>query len=318
MTALQETPVTTPTASTSTTSTATTSTATASTATASTATASTATASTAGPPEGRARSRAAGYAITAGPPLLVLAVFVSAWYAVSYLVLSDRRQFLLPPLHQVIDVGMLDWANLSEILQGLKATSLVALSGFAIAIVIGSTFAVLMSQARWLERSFYPYAVMLQTLPILAMTPLVGLWFGFGLTSRIMICSILALFPIITSTLFGLQSVEPSQRDLFTLMKVGRLERLWRLELPSALPSILTGLRTSGGLAVIGAIVADFFFRQGTPGIGRLLDVYRTSLETERLYAALFFSSMLGLVLFLINTLITNRVLRHWHASAQH
>ena len=263
------------------------------------------------------RSRLAGFVRTVGPPFVVLVVFIAGWYAVTYGALSEQRRFLLPPPHEVIKIGILNWPNLEEILLGLKATTIVALSGFAIAIVIGTLFAVLMSQARWLERSFYPYAVMLQTLPILAMTPLVGLWFGFGSSSRIIICSILALFPIITSTLFGLQSVEPSQRDLFTLMKVGRLERLWRLEFPSALPSILTGLRTSGGLAVIGAIVADFFFRQGTPGIGRLLDVYRTSLETERLYAALFFSSLLGLLLFGLNTVITKRVLRHWHASAR-
>jgi NitT/TauT family transport system permease protein len=254
---------------------------------------------------------------SAGPPLIVLIVFIGAWYGVTYGLLSERRRFLLPPPHEVVKVGILDWPNLEEILEGLKATTIVALSGFAIAIVVGTVFAVLMSQARWLERSFYPYAVILQTLPILAMTPLVGLWFGFGVASRILICAILALFPIITSTLFGLQSVEPTQLDLFTLMKTGRLERLWRLEFPSALPSILTGLRTSGGLAVIGAIVADFFFRQGTPGIGRLLDVYRTSLETERLYAALIFSSLLGLALFVLNTLITKRVLRHWHASAR-
>ncbi len=100
-------------------------------------------------------------------------------------------------------------------------------------------------------------------------------------------------------------------------MKVGRLERFWRLDFPSALPSILTGLRTSGGLAVIGAIVADFFFRQGKPGIGRLLDVYRTNLETERLYAALIFSSLLGIILFVLNTVITQRVLKNWHASAR-
>jgi NitT/TauT family transport system permease protein len=269
------------------------------------------------PPAKPRRSRPAGFVRSVGPPFVVLVVFIAGWYAVTYGLLSEQRRFLLPPPHQVIKIGILNWTNLEEILLGLKATTIVALTGFAIAIVVGTLFAVLMSQARWLERSFYPYAVMLQTLPILAMTPLVGLWFGFGSSSRIIICSILALFPIITSTLFGLQSVEPSQRDLFTLMKVGRLERLWRLEFPSALPSILTGLRTSGGLAVIGAIVADFFFRQGTPGIGRLLDVYRTSLETERLYAALFFSSLLGLLLFALNTAITKRVLRHWHASAR-
>ncbi len=251
------------------------------------------------------------------PPIGVLITAIGIWYLVSYLMLSERRRFLLPPPHEVVEVGMLDWGNLKEILDGLWMTTIVALSGFAIAIGVGTVFAIMMSQAKWVERSFYPYAVILQTLPILAMTPLVGLWFGYGLSSRIIICTILGLFPIITSTLFGLKSVEPSQRDLFKLMKTGRLERFWRLDLPSALPSILTGLRTSGGLAVIGAIVADFFFRQGEPGIGRLLDVYRTNLETERLYTALMFSSLLGVALFVLNTMITQRVLRNWHASAR-
>lgn len=251
------------------------------------------------------------------PPIGVFVAAIGIWYLVSYMMLSERRRFLLPPPHEVVKVGMLDWENLKEILDGLWMTTVVALSGFAIAICVGTLFAIMMSQAKWVERSFYPYAVILQTLPILAMTPLVGLWFGYGLSSRVIICTILGLFPIITSTLFGLKSVEPSQRDLFKLMKVDRLERFWRLDLPSALPSILTGLRTSGGLAVIGAIVADFFFRQGEPGIGRLLDVYRTNLETERLYTALMFSSLLGVVLFILNTVITQRVLRNWHASAR-
>ncbi|ROO86652.1 NitT/TauT family transport system permease protein [Actinocorallia herbida] len=251
------------------------------------------------------------------PPVGVFLAAIGIWYLISYVLLSERRRFLLPPPHEVVRVGMLDWANLGEILEGLRMTTIVALSGFALAIGIGTVFAVMMSQAKWVERSFYPYAVILQTLPILALTPLVGLWFGYGTSSRIIICTILGLFPIITSTLFGLKSVEPSQRDLFTLMKADRLERFWRLSLPSALPSILTGLRTSGGLAVIGAIVADFFFRQGEPGIGRLLDVYRTNLETERLYTALLFSSLLGLALFVLNTVITHRVLRNWHASAR-
>jgi NitT/TauT family transport system permease protein len=268
-------------------------------------------------PRPRKPSRLASLLLTVLPPVVVFLVFIGIWYFVSYVMLSDRRRFLLPPPQAVLKVGVFNWDNLSEILDGLKMTTIVALSGFVIAIVLGLVFAILMSQAKWVERSFYPYAVILQTLPILAMTPLVGLWFGYGLSSRIIICTILALFPIITTTLFGLKSVEPSQRDLFKLMKVGRLERFWRLDFPSALPSILTGLRTSGGLAVIGAIVADFFFRQGKPGIGRLLDVYRTNLETERLYAALIFSSLLGIVLFILNTVITQRVLKNWHASAR-
>lgn len=269
------------------------------------------------PERGSKPSRLGSLLLTVLPPVAVFVVFIGIWYFVSYVMLSERRRFLLPPPQAVLKVGVFNWDNLSEILDGLKMTTIVALSGFVIAIALGLVFAILMSQAKWVERSFYPYAVILQTLPILAMTPLVGLWFGYGLSSRIIICTILALFPIITTTLFGLKSVEPSQRDLFKLMKVGRLERFWRLDFPSALPSILTGLRTSGGLAVIGAIVADFFFRQGKPGIGRLLDVYRTNLETERLYAALIFSSLLGIALFILNTVITQRVLKNWHASAR-
>jgi NitT/TauT family transport system permease protein len=237
------------------------------------------------------------------------------WYFISYALLSERRRFLLPPPQDVISVGFLDWHNFSEILAGLGATALVSLCGFAVAGVLGFAFAVAMAQTSWMEYSFYPYAVALQTLPVLAMTPLVGLWFGFDVGSRILICSVLAVFPIITNTLFGLKSVEPSQRDLFALMKAGRFTRLWRLEIPAALPNIFTGLRISGGLAVIGSIVADFFFRQGDPGIGRLLDIYRAALETERLYAAIICSSLLGLALFLANTLLSRRVLRNWHAS---
>ncbi|WP_214110654.1 ABC transporter permease [Acrocarpospora catenulata] len=273
-------------------------------------------ASTAEPVTSAGQARMRGYVTMGGPPLIVFALFVAVWYLISYGLLSERRRFLLPPPHDVVSVGFLDWHNFAEILAGLSSTAAISLAGFAIAGTIGFTLAVVMSQSVAMERSFYPYAVALQTLPVLAMTPLVGLWFGFDTFSRILICSILALFPIITNTLFGLKSVEPSQRDLFDLMKAGRWTRLWRLEIPAALPNILTGLRISGGLSVIGAIVADFFFRQGDPGIGRLLDIYRASLETERLYAAIICSSLLGLALFLTNTLISRHVLRNWHASA--
>ena len=124
---------------------------------------------------------------------------------------------------------------------------------------------------------------------------------------------LIALFPIITNTLFGLQSVEPGLHDLFTLHDAGRSSRLWRLQFPASLPAVFTGLRTSAGLSVIGAIVGDFFFRQGQPGIGRLIDVYAQRLETEQLFIAILFSSMLGLLVFFAFGFIGNRLVRNWY-----
>jgi len=242
---------------------------------------------------------------------------VAVWYGVSYLLLSPERRFLVPPPHAVVQVGFLDHANLVELLQALALTTRVALVGLAIAVVVGMSWAIVMHQARWIERSAYPYAVVLQAIPILALVPLFGFWFGFGLVSRVLVCVLIALFPIIANTLFGLQSVEPSQHDLFTLHGAGRLRRLWKLELPAALPAIFTGLRISAGLSVIGAIVGDFFFKQGAPGIGILIDLYRARLQSEQLFAAVIFSSLLGVVVFWCFGYLSRRVVGRWHESGR-
>jgi NitT/TauT family transport system permease protein len=251
------------------------------------------------------------------PPLGVLVVVLGAWYGVSYLLLSPERRFLVPPPHAVVQVGFLTRDNLIELLGALSLTTRVALLGLAIAVAVGMSWAILMHQARWIERSTYPYAVVLQAIPVLALVPLFGFWFGFGIVSRVLVCVLIALFPIIANTLFGLQSVEPRQHDLFTLHGAGRLRRLWKLELPAALPAIFTGLRISAGLSVIGAIVGDFFFKQGDPGIGILIDLYRARLESERLFAAVICSSLLGVVVFWCFGYLARRVVGRWHESAR-
>ena len=249
------------------------------------------------------------------PPVAVLAVFLAGWLLVSYVLLDPGIRFLLPPPQQVLFVG-LQWDSLSEILDALWSTTQVSLIGLGVAIVIGMTFAILMSQARWVERSMYPYAVVLQTIPILALVPLIGFWFGFTINSRVIVCVLIALFPIITNTLFGLKSVDRGLHDLFSLHGASRLVRLVKLQLPAALPSIFTGFRIAAGLSVIGAIVGEFSFRQGAPGIGRLIDVYRSQLRSEQLFTAILFSSLLGLVIFWAFGFVSNAVLRHWHESA--
>jgi NitT/TauT family transport system permease protein len=231
-------------------------------------------------------------------PFAVLAGVLGLWAFTSHMLLDPDRRFLLPSPEEVVKKGLLQADSFDEMIGALLSTSRVALVGLLISIVIGVLLGILMNQARWLEFSIYPYAVALQTIPILAVVPLLGFWFGFDFKSRVTVCVLVSLFPLITNTLYGLKSVDVGQHDLFTLYGASRLQRLMRLELPAAFPAIITGFKISSGLAVIGAIVADFFFRQGDPGIGRLIDIYRQRLATEQLMTALFLSSLLGLALF--------------------
>lgn len=251
------------------------------------------------------------------PPLVVFGLVIGVWYAITYLLLEPDRRFLLPPPHAVVAVAFGNAANLRELLGALLRSAGVAGAGLAIAIAVGTATAVAMSQARWVERSFYPYFVVLQTVPVLALVPLFGFWFGFGLTSRVLVCVLVAMFPIVANTLFGLLSVDEEHHDLFTLYGAGRFLRLVKLQLPAALPAVFTGLRISAGLSVIGAIVGDFFFKQGDPGIGILIDLYRQRLQSEQLFGAVILSSLLGVLVFVAFGALARRVTGNWHSSTR-
>ncbi|HSL56257.1 MAG TPA: ABC transporter permease [Acidimicrobiales bacterium] len=268
------------------------------------------------PPKGTPHRLVVGLR-NAFPPLVVSLLALGAWYFVTYVLLDESRRFLMPAPHEVLAVGFLEWENLVEMLEALWLSAQVAFVGLAVAIVLGMALAVAMSQARWIERSLFPYAVALQAVPILALVPLLGFWFGFSFTSRVIVCVIIALFPIVTNTLFGLLSAERGQHDLMTLHGASRLTRLRKLQFPAALPAIFTGFRISAGLAVIGAIVGDFFFRQGQPGIGQLIDRYRARLLSEELFAAIILSSLLGIVVFWFFGWLQQRVIGHWHEQAR-
>lgn len=252
--------------------------------------------------------RAGGRATRLVAPVVTMLVVLALWTLISTQFLDPGRQFLLPSPIKVIEEGFLNAAARSEILTALWSTTRVALIGLAIAMALGVGLAVLMSQARWIEASLYPYAVILQTIPILAMVPLLGFWFGYELGARVIVCVLISLFPIITNALFGLRSVDASLHDQFSLCGASRLQRLTRLQLPAALPAAVTGFKISAGLSVVGSIIADFFFRQGQPGIGRLIDTYRQSLEMDRMLAALVVSSAIGVVLFLAFDLLLRRI----------
>lgn len=265
----------------------------------------------------RVADRTRTYAEKVLPPVVFGAVLIGVWYFISYVVLDPSRRFLLKPPQEVIEVGFLDGQNFLEIMSGLWSTTQVALIGLAVAIVIGVTAAVLMSQSKLIERAVFPYAVMLQAIPILAIVPLIGFWFGYRQFPRIVVCVIIALFPIIANTLFGLLSAQRGMHDLFTLHHASRWTRLKKLMIPAALPAMFTGLRISAGLSVIGAIVGDFFFQRGKAGIGQLLQKYANRLMGEQLLAAIIVSSALGVAVFLVFGWLQQRVTGAWDESGR-
>lgn len=253
-------------------------------------------------------------------PVVGFAGFIGFWYFMSYWALEhiwDKPQFLITPPHRVIEESFLDETNREALLKGLYWTARVSLQGLLIAIVIGMALAIVMSQARWLERSLWPYLVAMQAIPILALVPIIGSIFGFELTSRIFVCVLISLFPIVSNTLFGLLSAERGQHDLFTLHHVSRWTRLRKLQLPNAMPTIFTGFRIAAGLSVIGAIVGEIFFKRGDKGVGILLDSYRSRAQFPQMYGALLLAAALGIVVFIIFGWLNNLVVGRWYESTR-
>jgi len=257
------------------------------------------------------------------PPLLMFGVFLGIWYLYSTLAFeqSFQRRNALPYPHEVVLDGFLPaWdvrQGLREILGYMWPTIKVTLIGLGISIVVGVFIAVVMNMSKYFERAIFPYAVIAQTIPILAITPLLTQVFGDRLGVRLAVVFLIAVFPIITNTLFGLQSTDRLHHDLFTLNKTSRWTRLWKLELPSAIPALMTGIRIASGLSVIGAIVADFFFNQGDKGIGYFIRVrQQAAADRPDMLAGTITASMFGVVMFLIVGAVTSRAIRDWHDSA--
>ena len=254
-------------------------------------------------------------------PLITFVVFLAVWHwmhTTGMRQLFDKPGFLLPAPETVIDQSFLHAEARSKLLGGVGWTALVALVGLLITIVIGMTIATIMAQAKWAERSFYPYLVALQAIPILAVIPVINSVFGGGIAARLYVCIMISIFPIITNTLFGLMSADQGQHDLFTLRGASRWTRLFKLQYPAAMPAIFTGFRISAGLSVIGAVVGEQFFRKGNkPGIGIVMEVYRQKIKFPQIYGGLILAAGLGIVVFLLFGLLSKAVVGHWHDSAR-
>ena len=243
----------------------------------------------------------------------VLALLIGLWHLWAASEAHKGLGFLVPYPHQVWQLGFEDSQSRGQLAQALWHSVEVTFVGLAIAIGIGVVWAMAMSQARWAEQALFPYAVVLQCIPILALVPLIGALAGFGFEPRVIVTVMIALFPMVSNTLFGLQSVDRGQRELFQLSGAGRLTVLRKLQMPAAMPSIFVGLRTSAGLSVIGAIVGDQFFQRGTPGLGALIQVDQSRLLGPQMWAAILVASALGVAIFLVFGLLGRLAVGRWH-----
>jgi NitT/TauT family transport system permease protein len=210
------------------------------------------------------------------------------------------------------------WTDGPSLLGSLLVTLRVTLAALAAAAILGGAIALLFSMSRVLELSLFPYAVILQVTPIVAIAPLIIIWVREPFLALLVCAWIVAFFPIVANTTVGLNSADRNLLALFRLYGASRGQTLRYLKLPTALPYFLTGLRISGGLALIGAVVAEFVAGTGGAETGlafRILEAgYR--LAIPRLFAALFLLSLTGIVIYLVLDLLSRLLLRHWHESA--
>ena len=243
------------------------------------------------------------------PPLAFFVMLLILWHAV--VVVFSIKPFLLPgPLRVAAAIS----AHIGTLFGAALLTATGALCGFALSFVIGLTIALVFSQSKVIERSLYPYAIFLQTVPIVAVAPLIILWIGHGFHGVVAVSFIISLFPIIANTTNGLTSVDANLIDLFKMSNANRWQLLMKLRLPHAVPNMLTGARISSGLSVIGAIVGEFFAGYGTEdfGLGYLIILTNGQAKTDYLFACILFCTVLGLGIFSSVNLMSNLVLARW------
>jgi NitT/TauT family transport system permease protein len=252
-------------------------------------------------------------------PTVVFALFIFAWYALAYGLENNfspasNTPMIIPPPHRLFEDihGIVRTKIIVAFWISLK-TSLV---GLTISIFFGLTLGVLMAQAKWLERSLWPYLIGLQVTPIIAIVPLMIKLVGSNFAARVLVTVIISLFPIVSNTLFGIQSTPKNMHDLFTLHKSSRATRLFKLQLPAASPAIFNGLRISAGLAVIGAIVGDFFFAKGDPGLGKLITQFFLNSQAGPMFVTALAATLLGLMLFLAFGRLNTWVVGRWYEGS--
>lgn len=248
------------------------------------------------------------------PVVLVAVIAIAGWYLLTATVYAGKGYLVPSPQEVAAAVA----ENAGVLLVATLTTLKEATFGYLLAIVGGISLAAVLSQSKLLERSIYPYAVLLQTVPVVAVAPLIVLWFGYNDLSVVIISLIMSLFPIVNNTLLGLRSTSRNLIELFALHNKSRVTAFWKLQLPGALPHIIGGLRISAGLSVIGAIVGEFIIGSGNAqgGLGVQIVFAQGRMYTALLFAEVIAATLLGFFFFMIVSAIGNRLLKNWHESA--
>ncbi|WP_299405466.1 ABC transporter permease [uncultured Roseobacter sp.] len=246
-------------------------------------------------------------------PFLVLVLMLLIWDRI--VVWNEIPHYILPGPGLVFETLIKDWAMLFE---ALLVTVQITLMALAVAVIGGVGLAVLFTQSRLVEMSFYPYAVILQVTPIVAIAPLIFIYVDSRIAGLLLCAWLVAFFPVLSNTTLGLNSADHNLRDLFRIYGASRWQTLRFLQLPSALPYFLGGLRIAGGLSLIGAVVAEYV--AGTGGLKsglafRILEAgYR--LNIPRMFAALILIAVTGVIIFAGLSFLSHMLLRKWHESA--
>jgi NitT/TauT family transport system permease protein len=246
-------------------------------------------------------------------PLLVALLALGGW---EWIVRArEIPPYLLPGPLLIAETLVRDWGTLSG---SLAITLRITLLALVAAVVLGTLLAILFAQSKWVEFSFFPYAVILQVTPVVAIAPLIIIWVNDVALSLLICAWIVAFFPILSNTTLGLNSFDHNLADLFRLYRASRWQVLTRLRIPSAMPFFLAGLKISGGLALIGAIVAEFVAGTGGTESGLAFRILESGyqLRIPRMFAALVLISATGIVIFMALSWLQHLALRHWHESA--
>jgi NitT/TauT family transport system permease protein len=242
--------------------------------------------------------------------LVAIVVTVIIWKLV--IAIFDVSPFVLPQPEDVIG-GMGDLVNSQGFWSDVRTTLVETLVGFAIALVLGIGLGVLLGRVVWLEQALRPVIVASQVVPKVALIPLFIIWFGFGITSKIIIVALLAFFPILLNVILGVRSVDAGQRDVMRSLNATRWQTFRRLEYPSTLPYILAGMEVGIVFAVVGAVVGEYL--GGDQGLGYRIVTSLNNLEAETLFAVIVVLTLFGFLLYLA-VVVLKRFLIPWHDSA--
>lgn len=244
------------------------------------------------------------------PPIVLFLIVVIAWQAI--VEIRDLPRYLLPgPLTVATEA----WAERAKLAEAFGLTGAAALCGFGASLTVGTFVAATFSLSSVIRASGYPYAIFLQTVPIVAIAPLIVVCFGYGFHSVVVVAFIISLFPVITNVTTGLTKVDRDLLDLFRIHNASRWQVLFKLRLPSSVPYLVTGAKISSGMAVVGAIVGEFFAGLGSTrsGLGYLISRANEQTDTAGLVAAIIASTMLGILVFATVNLAGGSILSRWY-----